>query len=126
MDQNTTIYQLFIIAVATIALITNITKFKRNVENRSMVRFLLINLFWLGVLIIISYPSLAHTVSVRLGMGENFNTLIFTTFILIFIIILKLFSSIENLERDITELVRERALTDLPKKRKRTKSIQKK
>lgn len=112
---NLSFYQLFLITVSIFFLIKNMAKFRKNLADRSLVRFLLIVVFWLCVLVIISFPSFAHLLSIKLGMGENFNTLIFTVFIINFIIIIKLLASIENLEHDITELVRERALSELPK-----------
>lgn len=108
-------YQIILILLSIFLLLRNVSNFRRNTENRSLVKFIIVTIFWIFVILIISFPKLTHLISKELGMGENFNTLIFTAFIINFIIILKILSSIENLEHDITEIIREKALLDLEK-----------
>jgi len=73
---------------------------------------------WGGILTFTLFPSLAHTVTLKLGFGENLNTLIFLGFVVIFLVITKIIRVIERVERNISEIVRKEALAKLEKNRK--------
>lgn len=70
---------------------------------------------WLFLLTFSIFPEVAHSVSNFFGFGNNLNTLIFIGFILIFVIVFRLYKMNENLNENITNLVRELALRNIKK-----------
>lgn len=68
-------------------------------------------LFIWGIILIISiFPDFAYFISGKLGMGKNLNTLIFFGFVVVFMLLFKILSLIEKLEKEITKIVREIAI----------------
>lgn len=65
---------------------------------------------WGVVLIISVFPDFAYFISGKLGMGKNLNTLIFFGFVIVFMILFKILSLIEKLEKEITKIIREMAI----------------
>ena len=68
---------------------------------------------WLPVMLTALFPGIVIHIVSFLGLGKNFNTLIFIIFVGIFVFLFKLLSYIERLESNITEIVRKEALKDL-------------
>lgn len=62
---------------------------------------------WGAVLIISIFPDFAYFISGKLGMGKNLNTLIFFGFVVVFLVIFKILTAIEKIEKEITKIVRE-------------------
>lgn len=93
-----------------------IVKYIRKERTQTVFKLLLTIIIWGGILFTSLFPELVHTVSRNLGLGENLNTLIFFGFVVVFVILFKLLSSFESLERQLTELVRKEALKEIFKK----------
>ena len=72
-------------------------------------------IIWGGILTFTLFPALAHSITLRLGFGENLNTLIFLGFVVIFLVTTKIVRVIERVERNISEIVRKEALSKLKK-----------
>lgn len=100
-----------ILAVVALALMANgIARFARRERGHNAVRLVASLLVWGGVVTFALFPDVPHDLSVELGLGVNLNTLIFAGFVAVFLVIARLLSSIERLDRTITELVRHEAL----------------
>jgi hypothetical protein len=67
----------------------------------------------LGAVLTISiFPDFAYFISAKLGMGKNLNTLIFFGFVVVFMILFKILSAIEKIEKEITKIVREMGMRE--------------
>lgn len=108
-------YQLIILGISLYFISQSLIRFLKKERRQSLVKFSVTITIWVGILIFTIFPSLAHYISSGLGMGENLNTLIFTGFIILLLLIFKLLSIIENIEGHITEIVRKETLREIEK-----------
>ena len=115
MSINLSIYQIILIIISSYFIFNRIVKVVRKEKNQSLFKLFLTLCIWGAVLIFSIFPSFSHSVSYVLGLGSNLNSLIFIGFIIIFIIIFKLITIIEEQERSITEIIRREALKDILK-----------
>lgn len=88
----------------------------RHEGNQSVYKFATTALIWGGVLFTSLFPEKVRTYSRQMGFGENLNTIIFFGFVIVFILFFRLLRSIENLEKSMTNLVRQNALLELKSK----------
>lgn len=107
------LYQIIVIAIALFFIIDRFIKFTRHEQRQSAFKFVVITFLWIGILLFILFPNLAHLISKMLGMGENLNTFIFIGFIIVCGLIYKLLTVIERMEKEIIEIVRNDALKKL-------------
>jgi len=74
-------------------------------------------LFWLLVLIladiVVIKPDLTTTIANRFGIGRGVDFVLYLALIVIFFLLFKLHLKLESLNRDVTEIVRQRALEDI-------------
>jgi len=80
---------------------------------QSIIKLLTTIFIWGSVGIVAFNPNIAYWISSKLGFGENLNTLIFVTFIIIFTIIFRIIKLIEKIAKDIRKITREIALKKL-------------
>ncbi|NTU46237.1 DUF2304 domain-containing protein [Candidatus Roizmanbacteria bacterium] len=110
MHVSVTPYQLFLAAIALYFIGERIAKVIRREKTQTIFKVIMTIGIWSVILAISLFPKTALYLSKQLGMGENLNTLIFSGFILVFIILFKMLNILERNERNITELVRKEAL----------------
>ena len=115
MPTNISVYQIFLSLIALLFLVNSAVRFLKKEKSQSFFKFSTTLVIWGFILFVGLYPQLAHSISQKFGMGESLNTLIFTGFVVIFMVIYKLLNIIEKLERNISELVRKEALNKLDK-----------
>jgi hypothetical protein len=75
-------------------------------------------LFWVAVGAITLMPQTTDVIATRLGVGRGVDVVIYVSLIALFYLIFRLFTKIEDVEREITQLVRKLALEDEEKKKK--------
>jgi small membrane protein len=73
--------------------------------------FILWSLLWLGFLILSAFPRIPSNVSSALGVGRGVDLVIYASIFILFLLTFKLYVRIENQGREITNLVRELALS---------------
>lgn len=85
----------------------------RHEHNQTTYKLVITVIIWGGILFTSLFPEQVRTLSRQMGFGENLNTLIFFGFVMVFILFFRLLRSVESLERNITNLVRQNALYEL-------------
>ncbi|NTW90024.1 MAG: DUF2304 domain-containing protein [Candidatus Moranbacteria bacterium] len=109
------IYRLILGIVSVGFLVEQLYRIIRRNDHTSFPRQLGIVLVWAGILLFSFFPDTARIISLRLGLGQNLNTLIFSGFVIVFLILFKLIDKIERIDRNLTELIRKEALEKLKK-----------
>lgn len=107
--------QLAIAIIAIYFLYSGLRRFFRRERSQTIFKLLMTLIIWGAVLVFSLFPMISHSVTKSLGFGDNLNTLIFIGFIVLFMIITKLISVIERIERNISEIVRKEALSKIEK-----------
>lgn len=97
-------------------IVNSFVRFLKREISFSFLKFIITLGIWSVILLISIFPDLAYFVSEKLGMGKNLNTLIFFGFVVVFALIFKILSIIEKFERQITEIVRRKALEKIEEK----------
>jgi hypothetical protein len=69
--------------------------------------------FWTAVGVVAVQPGFTDMIANRVGVGRGADLAIYLSVITLFYLVFRLFVKIEGLERDITKLVRSRALEHL-------------
>ncbi|GIW68020.1 MAG: hypothetical protein KatS3mg096_888 [Candidatus Parcubacteria bacterium] len=99
-----------LIFLSIFMIINRFLRFYRKEVGQTFFKFLITFIIWLVVLIISVFPDFAYYISGKLGMGKSLNTLIFFGFVVVFMILFKILSLIEKIEKQISKIVRELAL----------------
>lgn len=116
MNLSLSIFQILLALISIFFLASGILKFTKRMKSQTVFKLSLTIVIWGSILSFSLFPKEAQKISSSLGLGDNLNTLIFIGFVVIFIIIFKLLSIIEKLERNISEIVRKEALGKLIEK----------
>lgn len=106
------IIQIILILISCYFLGIRLIKFVKKERTQTVFKVLMTLFVWGGVLFTSLFPQTVHSLSRSLGFGENLNTLIFFGFVVVFVILFRLITTIENHERQLTELVRKEAINE--------------
>lgn len=74
------------------------------------------SLIWTSLLVVLFIPETTEFLAKKLGIGRGVDVVVYSAVVVIFYLIYRIYVKIESLEREITHVVREDALRDLPKK----------
>lgn len=111
------IYQYVLFVLSAYYLLSRTARFIRREQGQSVYKLILTYLLWLGVAFVAVYPGGAKSIILDFGVEQDIYTIVFLSFVFISIILFRIITVIENIERKITEIVREEALRDLQNKR---------
>ena len=98
------VIQIILAIIASYFLLNRTMRFMRKERTQTGFKLITTCIVWGGVLFTSLFPTEVHNLSRRLGFGENLNTLIFFGFVVVFIVLFKLLSSIEKLEKSLTDI----------------------
>jgi hypothetical protein len=73
------------------------------------------SLVWIIAAVVILLPETTSFVASLLGVGRGVDLVLYASVVVLFFLIFKLFTSIDRLEKHLTDIVRKDALRDLPK-----------
>lgn len=120
-----TIYQIVLSIIAVVIIVQRTIRFVRREKTQSLFKYLTFVIIWGGIAVVSIFPRVAHWIRRAFGFGENFNTLIFIAFVILFVLFFRMMSIIERIESQITDIVRKEALKGMKKKTSGGKSIKK-
>ena len=109
---NIHLYQIVVIAVAAVMLVTGIKEFIHRETGQTWLKLLVRLVVWGGMALIAVYPEFTSWLARIIGIVDNMNAVIMTGFLLVFLLIFKLLSAIEKIEQNISELTRKDALRE--------------
>ena len=115
MTNSLNVYQITLIILSLYFITRHTRRFLQKEQNQSINKIMMTYIIWGGVIIISLFPKDMNGIMMKLGLGKNYDGLIFLVFIMIFLILYKILNIIENIERNISEIVRKEALKDIKK-----------
>jgi len=116
------LYQVIVVAVASVMLFTGIKDFVKREAGQTFLKLSVRLIVWGGMALVAIYPEFTRLFAKVLGIEGNINAVILTGFLLIFLLIFKLLSAIEKLEQNISELTRKDTLKQLSEQKKKLNS----
>lgn len=114
-----TIYQWAVAIVALVIILNRTIRFWKRERAQSLIKYLTAIFVWGMIGGVALFPGVAHWIRRTFGFGENFNTLIFLAFVILFVLFFRILSIIERIESQITEFIRKESLRGVTKKRKK-------
>ncbi len=115
MPYNFSLLQIVLATISLAFFVDGLFKFLKGVKSQTFLKFFVSSFVWGLAFLFSLFPSLPRIITLKLGFGENLNTLIFIGFLLVFMILFKIINIIEKIERNISEIVRKEALEKIRK-----------
>ncbi|NQV90359.1 DUF2304 family protein [Candidatus Uhrbacteria bacterium] len=109
------IIQIVILVFSLFAITRTIFQFKRGAL--TIAWLLLWMLFWLAVGFVAVLPQTADALARVVGVGRGADVVIYFSMITVFYLVFRMYVKIEQVESEITRLVRKLSLDDLPKEK---------
>lgn len=106
-----TVIQIVLILFSAFAFSRALLRFRRG--DLPFVHLLLWFFFWLGVVIVALRPGVSSALAHVFGVGRGADMVIYLALMVLFFLVFRMFGKIEDLERQITRVVRAAALEKL-------------
>ncbi len=110
------IISIIILAIAVFAISRALWQFRKGALTIAMLGFWVI--FWVIAGVVAVLPKTTDVVAQFVGVGRGADAVIYLSLIILFLLVFRMFVRIEDVEREITRLVRSNALKDLDKDNK--------
>lgn len=107
------IYQLIITLVSAFMIYQGVKNYLKGKNGQTIYKMAIRVIVWGGMALVAIFPEVIGLLTKTLGIIDNINAVVLTGFLLVFLIIFKLLSAIERLERDISTLTRKESLKQL-------------
>lgn len=104
--------QFVLTVVLLITLVVTLKRARQGVI--SWLEALLWSLLWVVAAVVILLPETTTLVAQLFGVGRGVDAVIYGAITLLFILVFKVFLSLDRMERNLTDIVRKDALKDLP------------
>lgn len=108
-----TTIQIVLVLFAIFALTRTIQRFRAG--GFPFVHLLLWLVFWVAVAVVVLLPETTSVLAGLLGVGRGADLIVYLAIMAMFYLLFRMFAKVEDLERQITKLVRSLALRDLDK-----------
>ena len=70
-------------------------------------------LFWAGVVVVVVQPNTTSWLAMRLGVGRGVDIAMYLSILMLFYLLFRSFTKIEDLDRQLTRVVRANALREM-------------
>lgn len=100
----------FLIVLFAVATIIEIVKLRQKGNLGTRGTFFWI-FFWIGVSIVVMWPEGVQRLARSFGIGRGSDFVLYISVVTLFFLVFKLHIKIENMNRDVTKVVREKALS---------------
>ncbi len=110
---NLTVLPILFSAISLVVIVSRIIRFIHKEQGQTIFKLLMTISIWGTISYIALFPAHIRFLSRQLGFGENLNTFIFFGFVAISVLLFRLLSIVEKLERQLTDIIRKNALKDL-------------
>ncbi len=105
------IIQFLIIVFALFAITRTVRQFRKGVVTRTWLLFWI--LFWIVAGVVAALPQTADALARVVGVGRGADVVIYLSLVVIFYLIFRLYVKIEQVEGEITHLVRKLSVDEL-------------
>ena len=102
--------QIVLISFAAFALLRAVQRFRKG--GLSILQFLLWSVFWVGLAVAALMPNVTAKIAAFFGVGRGVDLAIYLSLALLFYVAFRQLAKIEDLERQITRMVRAHALRE--------------
>lgn len=106
-----TVIQLLLVLFAAYALFRAFWRWRRG--GLPLAHLLAWTAFWIAVAVIVLRPETATVLARTLGVGRGADVVVYLALAAVFYLLFKMFAKIEDVERQLTRIVRDLALKDL-------------
>ena len=114
---NIHLYQIAVIIVSSLMIYQGVDRYFKKQRQQTFLKLLVRLIVWGGMIAIVIYPKASISLASIIGIEGNINAVILIGFILIFLIIFKLLSTIEKIEQNISVLTRKDSLKEISNKK---------
>ncbi len=115
------LYQIAIAALSVVMIYQGFAAYIRGGGGQTLLKLIVRLIVWGGMGAIVVFPHITNIMAHVIGIEGNVNAAILAGFLLVFLIIFKMFSAIEKLEQNISMLTRNEALKNIPRENKSNK-----
>ena len=102
------LYAIIAIVLGLIAIILSVLRFRDGKMSLGMLIVWI--LIWLVIIIISIYPNLTDYLAIYSGIGRGLDFVLILGLLVSFYLIFRMYNKIENIEEELTDLVRELAI----------------
>ena len=106
------LYQVIVVGISSVMLYLGIKEFVKRETGQTLLKLSVRLAVWGGMSLIAIYPNFTLIIARVMGVEDNFNAVVLTGFLMVFLIMFKLLSAIEKIEQNVSELTRKEALNE--------------
>lgn len=110
------LYQIAVFLISAAMIYQGIAGYIKGMNGQTLIKLSARIVVWGGMTLIAIYPNFTNILAKIIGIEGNINAVILIGFLFIFLLIFKLLSAIEKLERDLSTVTRNDALGEMEEK----------
>ena len=109
------ILEVLVTLFALFALSRALMRLRKGTE--SFGSFLLWAVVWIGVIVIVLFPSITTYFARLVGIGRGIDLIVYVSILILFYSMYRIYAKLDSIQRDVTKVTREVAIKRAKKKR---------